>query len=136
MARSRADVFNADKFNKMLLNSVTKAHKTAVFTIFRGVVFRTPVDEGRARASWYVQNDSPSTEMMGKQKKLGKQNANQIALSRLRELRLLPFTKTYITNNLPYIVPLENGHSGQAPQGMVAITVAEYREGFGVDDAS
>ena len=31
----------------------------------------------------------------------------------------------YISNNLDYIVPLEYGHSGQAPQGMAAIALAE-----------
>ena len=32
----------------------------------------------------------------------------------------------YITNNLPYAQVLENGHSQQAPTGMLAITVAEF----------
>lgn len=33
----------------------------------------------------------------------------------------------YITNSLPYAIPLENGHSWrQAPQGMVQITVLEF----------
>ena len=33
----------------------------------------------------------------------------------------------YIVNNLPYSIALENGHSGQAPQGMVGLTVTEYQ---------
>jgi len=33
----------------------------------------------------------------------------------------------FITNNLPYAVPLEYGHSSQAPAGMVRITVAEFK---------
>jgi hypothetical protein len=33
----------------------------------------------------------------------------------------------YITNSLPYAIPLENGHSWrQAPQGMVQVTVLEF----------
>ena len=32
----------------------------------------------------------------------------------------------YISNSLPYAVPLENGHSTQAPSGMVGITVVEF----------
>lgn len=31
----------------------------------------------------------------------------------------------WITNNVPYSVPLEYGHSGQAPNGMVRVTMAE-----------
>jgi hypothetical protein len=34
-------------------------------------------------------------------------------------------TAIFITSNLPYMEALENGHSGQAPNGMVRITVAE-----------
>lgn len=34
----------------------------------------------------------------------------------------------YITNSLPYAIPLENGHSKQAPFGMVTLTVIEYSQ--------
>jgi hypothetical protein len=34
----------------------------------------------------------------------------------------------YVVNNLPYAIALENGHSGQAPQGMVGLTVLEFPE--------
>lgn len=33
----------------------------------------------------------------------------------------------YIVNNLPYAVPLEFGHSTQAPSGMVRVTVADFQ---------
>lgn len=32
----------------------------------------------------------------------------------------------YVMNNLPYAVPLEYGHSQQAPAGMVRVTAAEF----------
>jgi len=32
----------------------------------------------------------------------------------------------YIVNNLPYAMALENGHSTQAPQGMVGLTALEF----------
>lgn len=34
----------------------------------------------------------------------------------------------FITNNLPYANRLEYGHSSQAPQGMVGITVVEFND--------
>lgn len=34
----------------------------------------------------------------------------------------------YIINNLPYAIPLEFGHSTQAPSGMVRVTVARFQE--------
>jgi hypothetical protein len=32
----------------------------------------------------------------------------------------------YIVNNLPYANALENGHSKQAPSGMVKVTLQEF----------
>ncbi|MBT9268587.1 hypothetical protein KKQ10_27285 [Pseudomonas sp. MG-9] len=34
----------------------------------------------------------------------------------------------YIINNLPYAIPLEFGHSTQAPSGMVRVTVARFQQ--------
>jgi hypothetical protein len=34
----------------------------------------------------------------------------------------------YLLNNLPYAIPLEYGHSTQAPGGMVRITVARFQQ--------
>ena len=34
----------------------------------------------------------------------------------------------FFTNNLPYAAALENGHSGQAPGGMVRVTVARFQQ--------
>ena len=36
----------------------------------------------------------------------------------------------FITNNLPYINALENGHSDQAPSGMLAVTLNEVEAGI------
>lgn len=33
----------------------------------------------------------------------------------------------YLTNNLPYAIPLEKGHSTQAPSGIVGLTVVEFQ---------
>ena len=33
----------------------------------------------------------------------------------------------YITNSLPYAIPLEYGHSSQAPQGIVGLTAIEWQ---------
>lgn len=34
----------------------------------------------------------------------------------------------YLTNNLPYAWPLEEGHSKQAPNGFVGLTVVEFQD--------
>jgi hypothetical protein len=41
-----------------------------------------------------------------------------------------PYGIFYITNSLPYARPLEDGHSKQAPFGMVGLTVLEFDQIF------
>ena len=91
------------------------------------IVLRTPVDTGRARANWVVSigvrptlisrdAGDPSgrtTIEKGTRILLGYQGA---------------ITTAWLTNGLPYILPLENGSSKQAPGGMVRLTVQEFRE--------
>lgn len=89
------------------------------------VVLRSPVDTGRFRANWNVAFGrvdtltTPSTDKTG-----GK------TLERVR-VQLNGWTHgqdIYLTNSLPYAIPLEYGWSKkQAPQGMVRITVAEFQ---------
>lgn len=78
---------------------------------------RTPVDTGRARASWMVTEGAPSDAVAeeGSHSKAVKAPDIQITGERV----------VYITNNLPYIEELENGSSKQAPAGMVAISLRE-----------
>nr|WP_218179145.1 hypothetical protein [Pseudomonas gingeri] len=39
-----------------------------------------------------------------------------------------PGQMVYLINNLPYAIPLEFGHSKQAPAGMVRVTVARFQQ--------
>lgn len=42
-----------------------------------------------------------------------------------------PFSQITIYNAVPYAMSLEHGHSTQAPQGVVTVTVAEIQAHFG-----
>ncbi len=88
----------------------------------RGVVFKTPVDTGRARGSW--QAGGVTNESVTDRLDPDGGNAVSIGLANLNAIRK-PFGVMFIFSNLPYIVPLEDGHSQQAPQGMVALTARE-----------
>jgi hypothetical protein len=80
----------------------------------------TPVDTGFARASWWKNiggvGSHPNQPTKG-----------ETVSSSLFPLGKLKLTeKAYLANNAPYIGRLEYGHSqGQAPQGMIRITLAE-----------
>ncbi|MBX5175323.1 HK97 gp10 family phage protein [Rhizobium lentis] len=88
----------------------------------RGVVLKSPVDTGRFRGNWNVAVNridysvTPETDRSG-----GSVIAKGMAVIGAAE----PGQAIYISNNLPYAVVLENGHSKQAPAGVVALTFAE-----------
>lgn len=107
---------------------------------------RTPVDTGRARASWDVKQGSPSTFVPAERKKSVAGDSNtKLGNSSLTGVNLgegakkggraksiggavadIDGTKVvFITSSLDYMQYLEEGSSKQAPVGMVAITLAE-----------
>lgn len=82
------------------------------------LVKRTPVDTGRARASWAISVSEPYAGPPPLPGQHGMPSEPGVA-------EIDGTTAIFITSNLPYMEALENGHSGQAPNGMVRITVAE-----------
>jgi hypothetical protein len=114
-----------------------------------GIVPRTPVDTGRARASWQVTIGEPGREVPpegGAHREPGATDALQAMAG------LQPGQTVWITSALPYILVLEfggypnpprrgsydkktkswvvksaGGFSRQAPQGMVRVTFEELK---------
>ena len=77
---------------------------------------------GRARANWFVGLGGPSTEMT--EDTAG--DALGVGQSAINGSQ--PGESIHINNNLPYIVPLNEGHSLQAPAGFVEMAVQTARE--------
>lgn len=116
-------------------------HKELHLQGLRGIVQKTPVKTGRARANW---QSAKGTEPSGQIGVPGGQPIGQFsqapslsvagndAVERgLRALAgLQPYSVTYITNTLPYVEALEAGSSDQTPKGMVAVTIAELETQF------
>lgn len=92
------------------------------------VVLGTPVDEGRARGNWYPSLNAPSSEVSDRTDKSG--SAAIAAATSVASSAKLGDT-IWLTNNLPYILPLENGWSGQAPEGMVDINLNAIAAAYG-----
>ncbi len=97
--------------------------KVAINTL-NSVTLKTPVDTGRARASWNIADSFTPDLSVAPEK-----DAGQIASSALETKQkaslLKDGNKFIISNNLPYIEKLEGGSSQQAPAGMVRVTLAE-----------
>lgn len=79
---------------------------------------------GRFRGNWQFSIDSPSTAELDRIDPSGSETIAAL----LNQVQALTIGQTaYIVNNLPYAVPLEYGHSTQAPSGMVRVTLANFQ---------
>ena len=82
---------------------------------------------GRFRGNWQFSIDSPATEELDRIDPSG----SEAIAALLTQVQALTIGQTaYIVNNLPYAVPLEYGHSTQAPKGMVRVTSSSRVSGF------
>jgi len=107
-----------------------KIQKRVVLDLLRRIVFRTPVDTGRARGNWQVRSAVTSSEADAKDTAGGATVA--AGVSSLSAIKL-PFGVIYVFNNVNYIRYLEGGSSKQTnnlPGGIVAISVAEVESQF------
>jgi hypothetical protein len=99
--------------------------KFVSLNVLTAVIMKTPVDTGLARGNWQVTEDIPATSPIQHTDKSGYETLSsgkaKINLSK-------PIKKVlWISNNVPYIVRLEDGWSKQAPLGMLELTLAEVR---------
>jgi hypothetical protein len=97
--------------------------RRAVFTLFQKVVLRSPVDTGRFRANWNVTLGAPDYA-----------TSDNTASSRgvTEATKVLGWRAGgvyWMANGLPYAQRLEYGWSGQAPNGMVRVSVVEFEAG-------
>lgn len=120
-----------DFLERLPAKLVVRAHKKIALEGLRGVVEKTPVDTGRARGNWQLSvGESPEGEtglLDGSTRDLAGDEGSSAAVTRglAKIAGLQPYATIFIGNNVPYIVPLEEGHSKQAPRGMVGLTLAE-----------
>lgn len=127
--------------------------RKTTFELFARVVQRTPVDTGVTRNSWFCAVGQPMIGTRGANK-TGVEALAQIN-SVLNSIRGMTNVKIFLTNNQPQIYKLEfggypnppkrgtwvkgkgkyevktvNGFSVKAPQGMVGLSVAEWKGFF------
>jgi hypothetical protein len=91
--------------------------------MFSRVVIKTAVDEGRARGSWQCAVGSVPA---GQVNYLDKTGSETIARINAATATAKVGDVVYLVSNLVYIWPLEMGHSKQAPNGMVRLTLLEW----------
>lgn len=117
-----------DEFAKKEIPRTVKLVQQKVgLQLVRGVILKTPVDTGRARGNWQVSiNVSINTVIDRLDRSGGAAISDGTSLVTSAE----PFSVISLQNNLPYIIKLEEGHSKQAPAGMVELTLNEIMSQF------
>jgi len=109
--------FNTDiqKFNSKVEKAALAIFHGTALDLFGKIVKRTPVDTGRLRANWYATINRPSTMIDAS----GEDYSKRVKAAKLGH-------SVFFVNNLPYAGVIENGSSGQAPSGMVKVTITEF----------
>lgn len=112
------------------------AVREVVLEIASRLIYRSPVDTGRFRGNWfYTLGQLNRGLVMGAQAQTAAeiyQGAEAVVryAAVLQNMGDLPADAGgkvhFIQNNLPYAWPLERGHSGQAPNGMVGLTLQDF----------
>lgn len=126
---------NLREFNLELENFgkkvVPEAHlalqKKIALDLLRRIVFKTPVDTGRARGNWQTNVGAAGSSAIERLDPSGNTAISE-GLGALAAAR--PFGLITIFNNVDYIRFLEMGSSRQAPAGMVSVSLAEVRGAF------
>ena len=108
---------------RAIVQGVRRVTERAVINITlrvtRELKLHTPVDTGWARANWIPAVGRPQPTAVGSRGNAGAAEAVGAAGS----ARVLGYRlrrgKAFVTNNVPYIEVLNNGHSKQEPAGFV-----------------
>ena len=122
--------------------SVELVTRRIALQLFTGIVEKTPVDTGRARSNWGIGIGAPAPPPSGaitaeEEARIIRSGVNQpfssITAEAIQEANAALLgvdgkQPVHITNNLPYIIRLNEGHSQQAPAGFVEATVSELNQ--------
>ena len=122
------------KFNEMIDLGVGMQDDLLKYTeeIFKRIVMRTPVRTGRARAAWHMLPPNTPGDSYAYTVPAGPHQAQAQSFDgSLSGAHTGPWD-TIIGNNVDYIIALEAGHSRQAPNGMVAVTLLELTNALAV----
>jgi hypothetical protein len=103
---------------------LTKTEREQNFNV-NGLVAGKGYVGGRFRGNWQFSIDTPAEGVLDQVDPSGNVT---IAVLRAQVQALTIGQTAYIVNNLPYAVPLEYGHSKQAPGGMVRVTLTRFQQ--------
>lgn len=119
-----------DQWVQQTKDDLEELFRAVTIEIGCSVIRMSPVDTGRFRGEWQFTIDSPAVAQNGRIDPTPTGSDGGEAQFEVIEgaIMLQVGHTAYITNLLPYSIPLEYGHSVQAPNGMVRLTMARVQE--------
>jgi len=108
----------ADRVMGEFFRALQKEVKIIALDINEGLIDKTPVDTGWARANWILNIGTPFEGPIGTRDSFntGQQEVGMAAVASQYQLSDGP---VFISNNVPYIESLNAGKSDQAPAGFI-----------------
>lgn len=127
-------VRSGKEFNEVLEQLIEAAAQEGAKTVrstgidlYTELVESCPKDTGRAAAGFNIRKESSEWTPAPKdftEKKAGQAKAAAEALKNTAKANALPlFSPMTISNNVEYLIPLENGSSPQKPGGFIALSI-------------
>ncbi len=126
---------DVNQFNLSLKNfaavdvpkKIQEVHQKVALEALKSLVMKTRVKTGRARGNWQVENNNrPETATI----ETDPNGSGTIQKGAGVIVEARPFSVTYITNNVRYIVFLEDGRGSFAGDHMMARTIEEAKRMF------
>lgn len=113
-------------FDIQVKNACELRIKQIASKVLYDIVTGTPVETGLAKGNWHVNKNSPSFDVLDRTDPDGSSTIAD-GISVINSFSLDVDRIIYIENSLKYISALEDGHSSQAPGGMVSIAISNIR---------
>lgn len=127
MAKNRGWSTPPSLFAGVVEEALTQRVRVIALAMLNEIVLRSPVDTGRFRGNNIVSVGAPVYTSSANVDPTGSETIQ-------RGVRVMtglePFTQVFIQNNLPYAVPLEDGHSQQAPAGIYAVSFNSVSQAY------
>lgn len=103
-------------------DSLEETRRNFIIKLYGAIIDRTPVDTGRLKNNWLTSVATPNRKILKGFDKSGSKAKKRVEAN-LGEGDVA----VYMSNNLPYAVAIEEGHSKEnAPDGMVKINVERF----------
>jgi hypothetical protein len=116
-----------ERFAKKTGIALDRAVRMIVIEVGSSIIRMTPVDTGRLKGEWQF-TIQPAAIPTGREDK-DQSGATTAARLTAGSIEFRAGMVGYITNLMPYAIPIELGHSKvKSPQGMVRITLERFQQ--------